>query len=71
MNISGKLARDFVGNIYVTAFTYLATIVSFLLVMADILTEATPSLVLLLFMIVMLLLFTVVNIYSFRVRVDN
>ncbi len=71
MNIPAKLAHKFAKNDYVTALSLIVSFVSFGVVMRDILMGTTPKVSSIIIMIVALLFFAAINLYSLRVRGDN
>ncbi|MCG5498409.1 hypothetical protein [Ectothiorhodospira variabilis] len=71
MNIPGKLAHQFARSDYVTALSLIVSFISFGVVMRDILAGTTPKIGSIIGLVVALLFFAAVNIYSLKVRNDN
>lgn len=71
MNIPEKLVHQFARNNYVTALSLIVSFISFGVVMRDILDGTTPKIGSILSLVVAILFFTAVNIYSLKVRNDN
>jgi len=70
MNLPAKLAHQFARNNYVVSVSLLISFVSFAFVMRDVLTGNAPSFWAVLGLICAIIIFSIINIYSLKVRFD-